>query len=782
MLLSDKEESVLTSMEETEESTYDVIGSSPIREDSFPKVSGKAIYSTDVIQSNMLYGKILYSDLPHARITSIDTSKALALPGVGAVITAVDVPNTRYGLFLFDRPILARDRVLFIGEPVAAVAAISEQIAAQAIKLIEVTYEKLPAVFDIEGAIQEDAPIIHPNIKEYGAINPYIRYGNVCMDARVVQGDPKQAFANADFVFENVYTTQGTHQGYLEPHACLASYDYTGRFTVWTSTQQLSWDHAGLAKALEVPMTQVRIISTYVGGGFGGKLNISIEPICCVLTQKTGRPVKITLTREEEFITQHPRAPFQIKLKTGVMREGTLIAQDADIIANAGAYADQTIGTATKAAYSMQGSYFIPNCSARARAVYTNNVDWGCMRGYGTLEMNFAIEAQLDFIARQIGMDPADIRYRNLARESNTIISGQKLRCVHIRETMDKALEVAQYRQKKGDRGANIGIGIANVTKTSGLLASSASVRVNEDCSVSILTSVTDIGTGAHTVFRQIVAEVLRVPIERIHISSQDSDTSPFDIGSQASRVVFCTGNAILMAAKDVRNQILVLAAKVLGLDQKNLALTGGWVRNAATRETLISFESLVSISLYEHQGPLLGHGSFTSTSPLETANGDGFFEHVYPSFTFSTQIAVVEVDPDTGKLEVLEFVSCHDVGRALHPNAVKGQIEGAVIQGIGFSIYEEMITKDGKVLNPGFVDYRMPTSMDGVELKTILIEIPDEHGPFGAKGIGEAPIIGVAPAIVNAVYDATGVHVRDLPLHPERLFFALHSNLKRSS
>lgn len=762
-----------------EEDTFDVVGTSSIREDGFSKVSGKAKFSTDISQANMLFGKILYSNQPHARIVDIDISKALFFPGVKAVITARDVPNTRYGQFLFDRPILARDYVLYIGDPIAAVAAISEKIAEEALKLIIVNYEELPAVFIVEEAIMEDAPILHPNLCDYGATNPYIRYGNVCMDACVSQGDPEAAFANADYVIEQTYKTQGTHQGYLEPHACVAEYDYTGRYTVWMSTQQLSWDHASLAKVLDVPMTHIRVIPTYVGGGFGGKLNISIEPICCILTKITSHPVKITLTREEEFFTQHPRAPFQIKLKTGVMADGTIIAQDADILANAGAYADQTIGTATKAAYSVQGCYFIPNCFVRTRVVYTNNIDWGCMRGYGTLEMNFALEAHLDLIANEIGIDPVNLRYKNLAHEGDRIVSGQKLRSVHIRETMDKALKASEYWRRKGQHQANIGIGIANVAKTAGLLASSASVRVNEDASISIMTSITDIGTGAHTVFRQIVAEVLTVPIEQVQISSQDSDTSPFDIGSQASRAIFSTGNAVLLAAKDVRDQILKLAATTFGCDVKELKFIEGSVRNQDSPESVLNFKDLVGLSLYKYQGPLLGHGSYMSTNPIAEVVGNGFYEHVYPSFTFSTQIAVVEVDPDTGKVKVLDWTSCHDVGKALNPNAVEGQIEGAVMQGVGFTLYEEMITKNGRVLNPNFVDYKMPTALDSIDIKIILVEIPDDLGPFGGKGIGEAPIIGVAPAIVNAIYDATGVQINKLPINPERLCFALQSNNK---
>lgn len=752
---------------------YAVIGKSILRDDGYAKVTGKARFSADMAQHNMLIGKILYSSRPHARILKIDPSKAQALPGVEAVITSADAPDTRYGAFIFDRPILARERVRYVGEPVAAVAAISEQVAIEALKLIEVEYQDLPAVFDFQSALPDNAPQIHPQLQAYAAVNPYVRYGNVCMDARISLGDADEAFHQAHLIFENTFTTQPVHQGYLEPHACISAFDHTGRLTVWMETQQLSWDHASLARALNLPMTKIRLIPTYVGGGFGGKLNISIEPICCILTQITGRPVAITLTREEEFFAQHPQAPYKIILKTGVAKDGRIIAQDADILVDAGAYADQAVGIATKSAFSIQGCYSIPNCRARTRVVYTNNVDWGCMRGYGTTQPTFALETQLDMIAKELGMDPAEIRLRNLCQEGDSLISGQSICSVHIRETMEKALATAGYWEKKNALPKNFGIGIANVAKTSGLLASSASIRVNEDATVSIGTGIVDIGTGAHTVFRQIAAEVLGIPIEKISIASQDSDSAPFDIGSQASRTIFNTGNAVRIAAEDVRYQMLELASKTLKCDKEHLMFkNGSWVNFTSGAE--IGFEALVGASLYAHQGPLLGHGSYMSTRPLDKPVGEGFYEHAYPTFTFSTQVALVEVDPQTGKIEVREFTSCHDIGKALHPNAVEGQIEGAVLQGIGLAILEEIITQDGVVKNPNLVDYRMPTAMDAIDIKVILIEEPDEKGPFGAKGIGEAPIIGVAPAIANAIFDATGVMVKQLPIHLERLFFAI--------
>lgn len=753
---------------------YEVIGKPIIRESGAKKVTGAAKFTTDISKENMLHGKILFSNRPHARILNIDVSKAAAIPGVEAIITGDDVPDTRYGQFILDRPVLAKERVRYIGEPVAAVAARSKEIARKAVGLIEVSYEDLPAVFDPEDSLKKDSYQIHPGLQDYSAINPYVRYGNVCMDARVSQGDPDTAFAEAERIVENTFKTQGTHQGYLEPHSCISYYDHTGRLSVVTGTQQLSIDHASLARVLELPLTRVRVESPFVGGAFGGKLNISIEPICCLLTKASRKAVKITLTREEEFFTQHPRAPFIMKLRTGICEDGTIVAQEVDIVVDAGAYVDQSIGIATKAAFSMQGSYHIPHCRARTRAVYTNNIDWGCMRGYGTIQMTYAIETQLDLIADEIGMDPADIRMNNLCREGDKIISGQTIHGIHVRETMQKALEVSDYRNQKENLEKNIGIGIANVNKTSGLLSSSASIRANEDATLSINTAIVDMGTGAHTVFRQIAAEVLQLPVDQISISRQDSDFAPYDFGSQASRTVYNSGNAVRIAAEDLQKQLVSVAAATMQCDPSQIIHQGGTFFLRESTEQELGFEELVGASLYSRQGPLIGHGSYMSTEPVDDQAGEGFFEHAYPAFTFSTQIAVVEVDPGTGKIKICDFTSCHDIGKAINPTAVEGQIEGAIVQGLGFGIYEEMIMNQGRVLNPNLVDYRMPTILDAIDIHIELIEIPDEKGPFGAKGIGEGPMIGVAPAIANAIFDATGVMVRELPIYPERLYFEI--------
>ena len=444
-------------------SEYHAIGKSILRGDAVAKATGQAVFATDLSRPGMLYGKILFADQAHARIRHIDTSRARALPGVKAVITAADAPRRLFGIYLKDRLIFAAERVRCIGEPVAAAAAASQAIADEAVGLIRVEYETLPTLFSLDAAMATDAPEIHPGLADYQGIYPYIRYGNVCMDARLTQGDIARGFAEADRIFEDTYRTTATHQAALEPHACLAELDEAGRITVWTGTQQLSVTHAELALALDLPMTAVRVIPVWSGGGFGGRLKTHLEQICGLLARTTRKPVKLVLTRAEEFTTTHGRAPYVIRIRTGVKNDGAITAKEIDVLVDAGGYSDHTIGTATHAITISQGPYHVPNCQARARVIYTNNPDWGCMRGYGAQEMTFATESHMDAIAHGLGMDPVELRLKNLCREGEPILSTQPLRAVRVRETMDAALKASGYWQKKGRLGPHRGIGVAKM-------------------------------------------------------------------------------------------------------------------------------------------------------------------------------------------------------------------------------------------------------------------------------------------------------------------------------
>ena len=760
--------------EPTEEQEYAVIGKSIPRIDGLEKVTGKAVYCTDIIRPGMLYGKILYSDRPHARIAKIDASRALALEGVEAVVTSADAPNILYGLYIQDRLIFARDRVRHIGEPVAAVAATSERLAARAAKLIHVEYEDLAPVFDAEASVKPDAPQLHPDVETYRGIYDWIKYGNVAMEANLQRGDVERGFAEADIILEDTYRTQPMYQAYLEPHACVGDFDHTGRLTVWTARQQLTVCHKELATALDLPMTDVRVIPLWLGGGFGGKLKSHLEPIAALLARKAGKPVKITLTREEDFISTHARPPFVLHMKTGVKKDGTLVAKHVDVLVDAGAYTDHTVGTAIHSISYAQGPYHIPNCTARVRDVYTNNPDWGCMRGYGALQSLFATESQMDAIAHRLGMDPAELRLKNLCRDGDQKITGQRLHGVQIRETMEAALEASGYWQKKGKMGPNRGIGLANTILNTGLLFSSAVVRVNEDATVTILTAITDHGTGNLTALCQIAAEVLGVPVDTVRVASQDSDTSPPDTGSIASRTIYDTGNAVRLAAEDVRSQLIEVAASTLNCEPQDIVMLAGEAYHRDSPEESLTFSDLVAISMYAGKGPLLGRGSFLAKAPYERLPGPGFGERPAATYMFGTHVVEVEVDPDTGRTTVLDYTACHDVGQVINQAGIEGQVEGGVVQGIGYGLYEQLVLKDGQIQNRSFVDYQIPTALDVPPITTLFIEEPDPTGPFGAKGIGEPPCMPPMPAIANAIYDATGVRVKEIPITPEKLWRAL--------
>jgi CO/xanthine dehydrogenase Mo-binding subunit len=749
----------------------EVVGKSVARVDGHAKVTGATKYSTDFYLRGMLHAKILFSDRPRARIVSIDTSRAEALPGVKAVVTGADVPDHRYGLYIHDRTILAKGEVRYVGDHVAAVAATSELIAAEAVALVDVVYKDLPALFDTDAALAEDAPPLHPHLDDYSAAHPYLRGGNVGMHTDLERGDVSAAMAAADVVVEGTYRTAAINHGAIEPHGCVAGFDHRGRLTVWTATQQLSVCHSQLAMALGMPMTQVRVTPLGIGGGFGGKLHTNLEPLTAVLAQKTGQSVRLVMTREEEFFTAKARPPYTIRVTTGATKDGKLLAADFDIVADMGAYSDNAVGTASHALSSADGPYHFPAIKAEVRAVYTNNPDYGCMRGYGTYQLIFALEAHMDVLAKKLDMDPAELRMKNVISNGDPLLTNQPVHGVRIRETMEKALERSGYWDKKGSLGPNRGIGIANVVKTNGLLASSASTRLNEDGTVSITTAAVEIGTGTHTILAQIASEVLDMPMDRISVAAPDSDTAAFDLGSIASRTVFDNGSAVRLAAEELRDRIAARAAEVLVCDPSEIIVGDEKAYRESDVEASLDLGAVAGISAYSFGGPLIGVGTWNASKPHDPPLGRGFTEGVYPSFAYGTHVVEVEVDPDTGQTRVLNYTACHDIGRAINPMAAEGQIEGGITQALGSGLWEEMIVKEGVIVNPNFVDYRMPTMLDTPPIDVSLIEEPDRLGPFGAKGIGEHPILGPGPALVNAIADATGAQLSEIPVTPERLY-----------
>jgi CO/xanthine dehydrogenase Mo-binding subunit len=758
-----------------------VVGQPMTRVDAEIKVRGEAIFTDDFSLPNMLVGKLILSDRPSARIIRIDAAKAMALPGVEAIVTSEDAPDQRYGIYLHDRYIFTKDIVRYHGEPLAAVAAVDAETAQEAVRLIEIEYEDLPAVFSPEESLQPDAPILHPDLESYSAIYPYIRSNNICFESWLGIGDVEKGFSESEVIVEHTYNTQAMHQAPIETHGSIASYDQNGTLTVWTGTQQLSVCHFELAKSLDLPMSKVRVIPLWMGGGFGGKLKTTHEPIVALLARKAKRPVKLIMDRQEEFITTHGRPPVSITLKTGLKKDGTIVARSAEIIVDAGGYADHTIGVTAHTMSSTQGSYRIPNCEVHARTVYTNNPDFGCMRGYGNIQMQFAVEAHMDDIAAALEIEPVEIRKINLFRDGDQLIQTEILENVMLDECMERALEISNYWERVGNLPKNHGIGIANLTKTCGLLSSSAIVKLNEDGTVGLVTSAIDIGTGTHTILIQIAAEVLGIPAEKIYIASLDSSTGPFDIGSIASRTVVDTGNAVRLAAEDLRDKLVGVAADTLNSSPEKVAYEDGRAFLIDDPETGFDFPTLVAIAIYAHDGSVSGTGSYNGDKPFETPPGKGFPETILPAIAYGTHVLEVEVDPDTGLVRLVDYVAVHDVGRAINPLGVEGQIHGGVVQASGYGLMEETVIREGVIQNPGLAGYLLPTSMDIPTITTSTLGAADADGPFGAKGIGEHVVAASAPVIANAIHAATGVMVRDLPITPERLFTEIQKEKEKN-
>ncbi len=757
-----------------------VIGKRIPRVDALEKVTGRAAFGADVRQARMLYGKILRSPLPHARILRIDTSRAERLAGVAAVVTGMDAPDVRYTMhYIFDQRLLARNKVRYVGEPVAAVAAADADVAQEALELIEVEYEELPGIFDAEEAMEPQAPVIHEQLADYRAKYAAIRGGNICSYTQISHGDVSDGFCRADLVIENSFSTPRVHQAYIEPHACLASVDPAGGVTIWTTTQAPFKVRAAVSQALQLSMSKVRIIATTVGGGFGGKESL-LDGIAALLSQRTGRPVKMVLSRYEEFIAGRPRQATRITLKTGVNRDGRLTALQARLVYDAGAYADQSPGTTAYGATFAKGPYRVENVLVDAYCVYTNNVISGACRGYGGPPQCWATESQMDIVAEALGMDPVDLRLKNGVNEGDTLSTGQVCRNVSMKATLRAAASQVSWDQRAGNAKKSYrGIGVACHERGFALFSSGIEIHLNEDGTYVVHSGSVEIGTGAKTVLTQIAAEELGVEMDAISVVMADTDATPYDYGSVASRTTYTAGNAVRLAAADVRDQLFRLAASKLEVEPDEMALQGGRVVVRDAPDQSVPVTALAGEAIRNWGGPILGRGTFLGQgTPLQPGNVKGYPMGPFPGLVYSAQVAEVEVDPETGQFTVLRLVCAQDTGKIINQAGLEGQVYGGLAQGLGFATMEELQVKEGRVMNPTFLDYKIPTAMDVAPAEIILIEVPDDKGPYGAKGIGEALVAPTAPAIANAVHDATGVRIRDLPITAEKILNALRSKV----
>ncbi len=753
-----------------------MIGERIPRVDALEKVTGRAAFGADISRARMLHGKILRSPRPHARICRIDTSRARRLAGVAAVITGMDAPDVRYTMhYIFDQRLLARSKVRYVGEPVAAVAATDPDVAEEALDLIEVEYEDMPAVFDPLEAIKPEAPIVHEGLADYRAKYAAIRYGNVCSYTQVSHGDINEGFRQADLVIENTFTTPRVHQAYIEPHACLASVDETGRVTVWTTTQAPFKVRAALCQALELPMSKVRVIATTVGGGFGGKESL-LDGIAAILSQRSGRPVKMVLSRYEEFIAGRPRQASHITLRTGARKNGTLTAVQARYVYDAGAYADQSPGTTAYGATFAKGPYRVENVLVDAYCVYTNNVISGACRGYGGPPQCWATESQMDILADALGMDPVELRLKNGVEEGDSLSTGQICRNVSMKATLSAAAERVGWTQEaRATRKPYHGRGVACHERGFALFSSGIVIQLNEDGSYVLHSGSAEIGTGAKTVLTQIAAEELGVEMDAISVVMADTDATPYDYGSVASRTTYTAGNAVRLAAADVRDQLFRLAAPRLEVEPAEMALRGGRVVVRDAPEQSVPVAALAGEAIRNGGGPILGRGTYLGQgTPLQPGTVKGYPLGPFPGLVYNAQVAEVKVDPETGQLTVLRLVCAQDTGKTINPAGLEGQVFGGLAQGLGFATMEQLKVQEGRVMNPTFLDYKIPTAMDVAPAEIVLVEVADDQGPYGAKGIGEALVAPTAPAIANAVFDAIGVRIHDLPITAEKILAAL--------
>ncbi len=818
---------------------FSIIGKPIAMVDAAGKTTGAGKYTDDLSLPGMLLGKILHSPHPHARIKRIDTGRAEKLDGVVAVAVGSDAPNT-YGILPVghDEHALALDKVRYVGDNVACVAAEDEAAAEKALDLIDAEYEQLPAYFDPEESMKAERDLIHDN-----------KAHNLEKDYHHVFGDPEKGFADADHIAEARFIANEVTHAAMEPHSTLASFELDsqtgklGRLTVWSSTQVPYYLQHKLSLVLEMPMSQIRVIKPLVGGGFGGKSEvIPLEIIAAIAARKAKRPVKITYTREEVFWAHRGRPRTIIDLKTGVKNDGRITAVKARVVQDGGAYCSYGVVTILYSGALLGALYDIPNIQYDGYRVLTNKPACGAMRGHGTVNVRFAFESQLDELAARINLDPAEIRRRNLLQPPCITVNGLRVQSYGLPECIDKVVERSDWQNREGKlpRGRGLGIacshyvsGAANSIIRSDMPHSTVNIKIDRDGGVVVYTGASEIGQGSDTMTAQIAAEVLGCSLARVKVIAADTDLTPIDIGSYSSRVTFMAGNATLRAAQEVKKQIASAAAKKMNcavedLDFRNdvvsknrhgsqnphpvannatrvgqpgavgstghagttpaeQASVSGRVEGQILRGSLqqkrkdegpkdsMTFEEAV-VAAIDFHGALTGTGSYAPPPEARGGKHKGAGVGPSPAYSYSAQVAEVTVDEETGEVTVHKVWAAHDCGRALNPVSVEGQIIGSVWMGMGQALTEEMIWKEGLLMNPGLLEYRSPSSVESPEVEPIIVESIDPEGPFGAKECSEGSLAATIPAIANAIYDAVGIRLHEAPFTPERVLAALRA------
>jgi CO/xanthine dehydrogenase Mo-binding subunit len=765
------------------------VGDSVPRVDAREKVTGAAQFADDLqFGPGLLYARIKRSPHPHAFIKRIDVSKALALPGVKAVVTGKDYPGF-IGLYLKDRYIFCRDRVRYVGDPVAGVAAVSEGIAEKALELIEVEYEPLQGVFDPEFGVTPEAPLLHPDLGKYAVANFIFPEpgSNISNHFRIRKGDVEAAWSQCAAIVEHTYRIPHIQHVPIETHVAIARADDNGKVTLWGSSQSPFAQRSLIAEALGKSPSDVQVVAPYVGGGFGSKAGVSMEALAVAIALKVkGRPVKLRLTREEEFYTAFVRQGLVAHFKMGCDKDGHLLAMENRFYWDGGAYTEYGVNITRASGYSSSGPYDVPNVKTDSYCVYTNHPVGGPMRGFGMPEMHTGLEQCIDELALAIHMDPVQFRKINCVKTGCTLVTGMTMHPTGLSECLAKAAEAIGWGWKDAPSAPNKrrGKGIALMWKAPAMppnAGSSAKVALNEDGTVTVSVGGQEIGQGSFTVAAQVAAAALGVPFESVRVATPlNTDYSPYEWQTVASRLTWSMGNAVAAAARDARKQIIDLVAQAWGENPDDLDIIGGRVISYKTEES-IPLKNIViyGIPLPDDQGwiggPVIGRGNFMPTyvTGLDAQTGQGPRAVVH--YTTGAQAVEIEVDMDTGRVEVINAAAAFDVGKAINPDMVKAQMEGGFVQGMSTAFFESLQLKEGVLQNPSFVDYRIATSTDVPHhVQAIIVETPQDDGPWGARGIGEHSMVPTVAAIANAIYDAIGIRPGVPPYTPEKVYLAM--------
>ncbi len=738
--------------------------------DAVDKATGRAQYIQDLKLPGMLYGKILYSKFPHAKIVSIDTTKAKEMPGVRCVLTGEDIPDIKMGVYKDNRP-LKKGKVCSYRDEVAAVAAVDPETAAAALSRIAVIYEPLSGIFDPEEAIKEGAPLVHEEHKTNVLRMPW----------KLHYGDVEAARKDAAFIVEDRFSTTWVTHCCLGASGAIAEFDPTNNLTIYSNTQIPSLaqkDFLDALKAMGLKDKRVRVIKPIIGGGFGSKLDTyAYEYISILLAFHTRRPVKIEFDRTEEFIATSTRQPTITKISQGCDENGKLLFRDISMILDNGAYTSWGATTPSVMMMPITTLYQVPNVRYEARCVYTNNTYAQAMRGYGNPQATYAIESTMDMLAEKAGIDPVEFRRINANKSGDISTQGLRITTCGLEECMDAVKESLDWNKPKNN-GEGVGLaslihvgGGARVYKSDGC---GTIIKMDDFGKVDLFTGATDMGQGSDTVVAQIVAEELGLQIEDIHVIHSDTDVCPWDVGAHASRTTFVAGNAALGAARKIKARLLELGAKQLEAPLEKLVFRDRSIVHQEDPEKTIEIAKLLRKSHFSHGGQMLMAEYFYD--PSNENMGKDFRGNMSMTYTFGTHGVRVKVDEETGKVEILNYVAAHDVGKAINPLLLEGQVYGGVMMGIGYALTEQVIVEKGENMNPNFRDYKILTAKDVVPIQAPVLETYDEDGPYGAKGIGEPGCVPTAPAIANAIYDAVGVRIKDLPITPERVLEAIRA------